>query len=75
MTHVTIAPHVLVRNIHQSAWKGNSAKFGVAISGPNPVELPANFRRIREGYTTPTSRSLSSWGIVIIAACPVGSSW
>jgi hypothetical protein len=22
MTHVTIAPHVLVRNIHQSAWKG-----------------------------------------------------
>jgi hypothetical protein len=21
MTHVTIAPHVLVRNIHQSAWK------------------------------------------------------
>jgi hypothetical protein len=26
MTHVTIAPHVLVRNIHQSAWKGNSAK-------------------------------------------------
>jgi hypothetical protein len=29
MTHVTIAPHVLVRNIHQSAWKGNSAKFSL----------------------------------------------
>ena len=27
MTHVTIAPHVLVRNIHQSAWKVNSQKF------------------------------------------------
>ena len=27
MTHVTIAPHVLVRNIHQSAWKVNSANY------------------------------------------------
>ena len=27
MTHVTIAPHVSVRNIHQSAWKVNSQKF------------------------------------------------
>jgi hypothetical protein len=26
MTHVTIAAHVLVRNIHPSAWKENSAK-------------------------------------------------
>jgi hypothetical protein len=29
MTHVTIAPHVLVRNIHQSAWKMNSANFAL----------------------------------------------
>jgi hypothetical protein len=29
MTHVTIAPHVLVRNIHQRAWKGNSANFAL----------------------------------------------
>ena len=29
MTHASIAPHVLVRNIHQSAWKGNSANFAL----------------------------------------------
>jgi hypothetical protein len=28
MTHVTIAPHVLVCNIHPSAWKVDSANFG-----------------------------------------------
>jgi hypothetical protein len=29
MTHVTIAPHMLVRNIHQSAWKRNSANLAL----------------------------------------------
>jgi hypothetical protein len=29
MTHASIAPHVLVRNIHQGAWKGNSANFAL----------------------------------------------
>ena len=29
MTHASIAPHVLVRNIHQSAWKENSANFAL----------------------------------------------
>jgi hypothetical protein len=27
MTHVTIAPHVSVRNIYPSAWNRNSANF------------------------------------------------
>ena len=30
---------------------------------------------LRSVYTTSTSILLNSWGIVIIAACPVGSSW
>ena len=29
MTHVTIAPQVLVRNIHQSAWKENAQEFAL----------------------------------------------
>jgi hypothetical protein len=29
MTHGTIAPHGLVRNIHRSAWKRNSANFAL----------------------------------------------
>ena len=29
MTHASIAPHVLVRDIHQSAWNGNSANFAL----------------------------------------------
>jgi hypothetical protein len=31
MTHVTIAAHVLVRNIHPSAWKGYSPQFGCSV--------------------------------------------
>jgi hypothetical protein len=29
MTHASIAPHVLVRNVHQSAWKGNPANLAL----------------------------------------------
>jgi hypothetical protein len=31
MTHVTIAPHVLVRNIHQSAWRDCMRKVGRVV--------------------------------------------
>jgi hypothetical protein len=42
MTHVTIAPHVLVRNIHPSAWKVNSRKFAAFMGFSRKVASPEN---------------------------------